>query len=128
MAEANGIAPLRVCVAEDDDDLRRVLKEMVKALGHTVVCDVGNGAELLEVTETYELDLALVDLDMPVLDGLEAAEALAKRSSIPVILLSGHPDLKHVVVEKEPVAHTLRKPVTLSQLEVAIQAVVSRPR
>src|SRR5256885_5936242 len=101
MADANGQARLRICVAEDDDDLRRVLKEMLKALGHRVVCDVENGAELLKIIDTHELDLALVVLDMPVLDGLEAAEVMAKTSRVPVILLSGHPDLKHLVLDKE---------------------------
>jgi response regulator NasT len=121
---SNTMNSLRICLAEDDDQLRSVLKRMLTALGHRVICDVDNGELLLEYAGQQECDLALVDLDMPVMDGLAVAEGLQARN-LPVILLSGHPDLQHVVTEKEPISASLQKPVTLEQLESAIALAVA---
>lgn len=112
---------LRICLAEDYVDLRKALKQMLTSLGHVVVCDVDNGQDLLDSITNQELDLVLLDLDMPVLDGLATAEQLASCRTLPVILMSGHPDVKHVVVEKEPIALCLQKPVTIDMLRNAIQ-------
>ncbi len=114
---------LRVCLAEDDENLRATLKQMLKVLGHEVVCDVENGEELLHYATNHDLDLAVMDLDMPVMDGLATAEALQARH-VPIILISGHADLKHVVTDKEPISISLTKPVSLDQLEAAIAAAV----
>jgi len=111
---------IRICVAEDDGDLRRTLIQMLAVLGHHVVADVENGEQLIEACAQHELDLVLADLDMPVLDGLAAADYLARSCKVPVILLSGHPDVKHVVVENEPVVTCLQKPINLAQLERAV--------
>jgi CheY-like chemotaxis protein len=112
--------PLRICLAEDYLDLRVMLKQMLTALGHLVVCDAENGQKLLDAIAHEELDLVLLDLDMPVLDGLATAEIIRKQRHLPVILMSGHPDMKHVVVEKEPISICLQKPVSLERLREAI--------
>jgi CheY-like chemotaxis protein len=111
---------IRVAIAEDNADARLALRALLTLLGHEVVCEAGDGAELLGRCEADQVDLVISDLDMPVVDGLEAAETLSKRG-IPVILLSGHPDVEHVNVEHEPVAGRLRKPATAATLEAAIR-------
>jgi FixJ family two-component response regulator len=63
---------------------------------------------------------------MPVVDGLAAAEIVSERG-IPVILVSGHPDARQVVVEREPVVARITKPATVEALQRAIQqALASR--
>ncbi len=57
---------------------------------------------------------------MPVMDGLAAAEHMKTRG-IPVILVSGHPDVEHVVIEHEPVVSRLLKPVTVEALQESIK-------
>ena len=61
---------------------------------------------------------------MPVVDGLAAAEIVSERG-IPVILVSGHPDARQVVVEREPVVARITKPATVEALQRAIQAALA---
>jgi response regulator NasT len=122
------MAKLRVCLAEDHDDIRRALKALLSTLGHKVVCDVADGEALVRSATRIDVDLVIADLDMPLLDGLAAAELIAQQRKLPFILFSGHPEAEHVVMEHEPVTVRLRKPISLAALEDAIQramAVVS---
>src|SRR5947199_10514916 len=111
MAESS-IAQIRIAVAEDEPDVRKTFVKLLECLGHKVVCSVANGEELIEQCRLDEVDIAFVDLDMPVIDGLAAAEIVSERG-IPVILVSGHPDARQVVVEKEPVVARITKPATV---------------
>jgi CheY-like chemotaxis protein len=71
-----------------------------------------------------EVDLAFVDLDMPIIDGLAAAEVISEKG-IPVILVSGHPDARQVVLEQEPVVARITKPAKTEELQRAIQTALS---
>jgi response regulator NasT len=122
----NGSVPIRIAVAEDEPDVRRTFVRLLECLGHKVVCSVANGEELIDQCRYEEVDIAFVDLDMPVVDGLAAAEIVSERG-IPVILVSGHPDARQVVVEREPVVARIVKPATIDALKRAIeQAMASR--
>jgi two-component system, response regulator PdtaR len=110
---------LQIAIAEDDADLRNAFVGMLQLLGHTVVCAAGDGAELLAACSQLKVDLVVVDLDMPVIDGLQAAETLAEQG-IPVVLISGHPDVQDVVLEHEPVVARIVKPATLERFRKAI--------
>lgn len=114
------LAPIRIAVAEDEPDVRKTFVRLLECLGHKVVCSVGNGEELIQQCTYEDVDIAFVDLDMPVVDGLAAAEAVSERG-IPVILVSGHPDARQVVVEREPVVARIVKPASVEALQHAIQ-------
>jgi CheY-like chemotaxis protein len=119
---------LRIAVAEDDGNLRKTYVAMLECLGHTVVFAAENGAELLDHCIGEQIDLVLADLDMPVVDGLTVAEEISKKK-IPVILVSGHPDVEEIVVEQEPIATRMVKPVTIGGLQRAIElAVTGQPQ
>ena len=113
---------LRVGIADDDPDLRLLLTQSVRHLGHEVVCAAENGEQLLERSATLEMDIALVDFDMPLCDGLAVADELSRSRGVPVIIISGHPDLQHMIRKKEPVAAFLRKPFTMEALQAAIDS------
>lgn len=119
MAE-NGRPPIKIAVAEDEPDVRKTFVRLLELLGYNVVCSVGNGEELIEQCLKLEVDIAFVDLDMPVIDGLAAAEIISERG-IPVVLVSGHPDARQVVVENEPVVARLSKPASVEELQRAIK-------
>jgi CheY-like chemotaxis protein len=55
------------------------------------------------------------------MDGLAAADEIHARRPVPIILLSGHPDAQHIVVENEPITTCLLKPVSLESLASAIR-------
>jgi response regulator NasT len=125
MAEVE-IASVRIAVAEDEPDVRKTFVRLLECLGHQVVCSAANGEELINQCVATEVDVAFVDLDMPIIDGLAAAEIVAEKG-IPVILVSGHPDASKVVVENEPVVARIVKPATVETLQRAItQALASR--
>jgi len=122
----NGTAPIRIAVAEDEPDVRKTFVRLLEHMGHHVVCAVANGEELINHCQSSEVDIAFVDLDMPIIDGLAAAEIVSERG-IPVILVSGHPDARQVVLENEPVVARLQKPASIDDLQRAIKkALASR--
>jgi CheY-like chemotaxis protein len=119
---------IRIAVAEDEPDVRTTFVKILECLGHKVVCAVGNGEELIEQCIQLEVDVAFVDLDMPIIDGLAAAEIISEKG-IPVILVSGHPDARQVVLEVEPVVARITKPAKTEDLQRAIQtALASKSR
>jgi response regulator NasT len=120
----NCLPPVRIAVAEDEPDVRKTFVRLLERLGHTVVCSAANGEELIDQCANAQVDVAFVDLDMPVVDGLAAAEVVSERG-IPVILVSGHPDARQVVVENEPVVARIVKPATIDELQRAIRTALS---
>jgi len=122
--EENGLHSVRIAVAEDEPDVRKTFVRLLEHLGHTVVCSAANGEELIDQCSHAEVDIAFVDLDMPVVDGLAAAEVVSERG-IPVILVSGHPDARQVVVENEPVVARIVKPASIEELQRAIRKALS---
>lgn len=83
----------RILVAEDDPNNRMVVNLMLKKMGHKVFL-VDNGALAVEFLRDHEIDLILMDIDMPVLDGIQATrkiregEAGEDRKSVPIVALT----------------------------------------
>jgi response regulator NasT len=123
----SGTLPIRIAVAEDEPDVRKTFVRLLECMGHQVVCAVGNGEELINQCVNADVDIAFVDLDMPVVDGLAAAEIVSERG-IPVVLVSGHPDARRVVVENEPVVARITKPATVDELQRVIKKAIDGKR
>ncbi|BBO31012.1 hypothetical protein PLANPX_0624 [Lacipirellula parvula] len=124
MAE-QGARRVKIALADDEPDLRSTMARLLGLLGHEVVYTAANGAELLQACAEQPVDLVILDLDMPVMDGLTAAEELAERG-IPAVLVSGHPDIEEVVLEHEPVVTRIMKPATVDKLRDAIRIALLR--
>lgn len=124
MAE-QGAGRVKIALADDEPDLRSTMSRLLGLLGHEVVYAASNGAELLQACAEQHVDLVILDLDMPVMDGLTAAEELAERG-IPAVLVSGHPDIEEVVLEHEPVVTRIMKPATVDKLRDAIRVALLR--
>jgi DNA-binding response OmpR family regulator len=87
MSAAPGTRPL-VLVADDDKDILQLLRLRLELLGYAVV-QAANGVEALELAREQEPALAILDVMMPGLDGLEVTRQLrAENSPIPIILLT----------------------------------------
>ena len=115
---------IRIAVAEDEPASLNILVNMLGALGHKVIYSAADGSELIDVCVFDEIDLVVVDLDMPIMDGLATAEIFANKG-IPVILVSGHSDVEELVLEHEPVSACVRKPASLQTLRTAIAAALA---
>ena len=120
MADHNSSKSFRIVIAEDNRAQRLFLKQVLEQLGHTVLCAAANGEQLQRECACLEFDLAILDLDMPVMDGLAAAEELWSKRQIPVIL---EKLLKGLA---EPVACCLCKPISMTALEQAIASAVKK--
>ena len=118
---------LNVAIADDDPAVRRTFELLIKSIGHTVTCSACDGEELVRKCGEVKVDLAFVDLHMPVMDGLEAAEILAT-NSVPVVLISGHADAGQIVLENEPLVTLIRKPESLDEIQAAIDLAIGLDR
>jgi AmiR/NasT family two-component response regulator len=78
----------RVLIAEDEALIRLDLKEMLEEEGYDVVGEVGDGQQAVDRAAELRPDLVILDIQMPVLDGLSAAEKIAGERIAPVIVLT----------------------------------------
>lgn len=80
----------RVLIAEDETLIRLDLRQLLEAAGFEVCAEARNGAEAVELAEREEPDLALLDVKMPELDGIEAARRILERRSIPIVVITAY--------------------------------------
>lgn len=118
---------LNILIADDEALIRLDLKEMLTDAGHNVLAEAGNGQEALELARKYKPELIIMDVKMPVMDGLQAAEILNEENIAPIILLTAYsqPDIVQQATQAGVIAY-LVKPVREEQLFPAIQIAVDR--
>ncbi|MBM3682714.1 MAG: response regulator [Actinobacteria bacterium] len=118
---------LRVVVAEDEALIRLDLVEMLTEAGYQVVGQAGDGEAAIELTEKEKPNLVVMDVKMPKLDGISAAERIAKQRIAPVVMLTAFSqrDLVERARDAGAMAY-LTKPFTIEDLMPAIELAVSR--
>jgi len=127
MSQPSSAAARRVVIAEDETLIRMDLAEMLGEEGYEVVGEAGDGARAVELAETLRPDLVILDVKMPVLDGIAAAEAIARQRIAPVVILTAFSQRELVERAREAGAMAyLVKPFTQSDLVPAIEMAVSR--
>jgi response regulator NasT len=120
-------APRTVVIAEDETLIRMDLAEMLAEEGYDVVGQAGDGAKAIELAEQLRPDLVILDVKMPVLDGIAAAEAIAGKRIAPVVMLTAFSQRDLVERARDAGAMSyLVKPFTQSDLVPAIEMAVSR--
>jgi response regulator NasT len=118
---------LRVAVADDEADMRDFYRRFLPLQGHQVVCAAATGRELLEGCRKERPDLAIADIRMPDMDGIEAADAINKEQPMPVVLVSAYHDREtQARAEADHVMAFLVKPVTENDLGPAIGLAMRR--
>ena len=117
---------LKIIVADDESIIRLGLKGMLAELGHETYL-ASNGREALNLARTIEADLALLDINMPMTDGLEAARVIGKKHPMPIIFLTayGQQDLIEKATQL-PIHGYLIKPVNERDLAAAIGVALAR--
>jgi len=118
---------LRVVIAEDEALIRMDLAEMLADEGYDVVGQAGDGQQAVELAENLRPDLVILDVKMPVLDGIAAAERIAGQRIAPVVMLTAFSqrDLVERARDAGAMAY-LVKPFSQSDLAPAIEMAVSR--
>ena len=117
----------RVVLAEDEALIRLDLKEMLAEEGFEVVGEAGDGQSAVRLVEELRPDLAIFDVKMPVLDGISAAEQVARSRWAPVVMLTAFSqrDLVERAREAGAMAY-LVKPFQKKDLLPAIEMAMSR--
>jgi two-component system, response regulator PdtaR len=118
---------LRVVIAEDEALIRLDLKEMLEEEGYSVVAEAADGEAAVERVTSLRPDLAILDVKMPVLDGISAAERIAAGRIAPVVILTAFSQRELVERARDAGAMAyLVKPFTKADLVPAIEMAVSR--
>ena len=119
--------PFRVIIAEDEALIRLDLKEMLEEDGYVIVGEAADGEAAVKLTESVRPDLVIMDVKMPVLDGVSAAERITAQHLAPVIILTAfsQSDLVKRASDAGAMAY-LVKPFTKADLIPAIEIAVSR--
>ena len=119
--------PRRVVIAEDEALIRLDLAEMLVDEGYDVVAQAGDGQAAIELAERHRPDLVVLDVKMPRLDGIAAAQRIAEQRIAPVVILTAFSqrDLVDRARDAGAMAY-LVKPFTQTDLVPAIEMAVSR--
>lgn len=118
---------LRVVVAEDEALIRLDLSEMLEEAGYEVVGQAADGAEAIELVTETKPDVVVMDVKMPVLDGISAAEKLHGERIAPVVMLTAFSDRELVERARDAgVMAYVVKPFTIDDLRPAIDIARSR--
>ena len=124
---APGEAPLRILIAEDETIIRLDLRDVLERAGHDVCAEARDGEEAVALALSAEPELAILDVKMPKLDGIEAARRILAERPIPIVMLTayGQDELVARAVEAGVFGY-LVKPFRETDLLPAIQTARAR--
>ncbi len=116
---------IRILVAEDETLIRMDLVEMLGEAGYEVVAEAADGAQAIELAQIHKPDLAILDVKMPVLDGISAAEKII--AIAPVLMLTAFSQRELVERARDAgVMAYVVKPFSIGDLVPAIEIAISR--
>ena len=116
---------VRILVAEDEALIRMDLVEMLQEAGYTVCAQAGNGEEAIALATEHKPDLCILDVKMPILDGISAAEKII--SIAPVLMLTAFSQRELIERARDAgVMAYVVKPFTIGDLVPAIEIAMSR--
>ena len=121
------MSKLRVLIADDDPIIRLDLRNVLESLGYEVVGEAGDGQQAVDLAREKEPDVCLLDVKMPVMDGIEAVEIITNEGIAPAILLTAYSDGELVARAKDAGAFAyLVKPYKPSDLPPSIEVAKAR--
>lgn len=116
---------VRILVAEDEALIRMDLVEMLQGAGYEVVAQATNGQEAIDLALVHKPDLAIVDVKMPVLDGISAAEKIIDVAPVLMLTAFSQKELIDRARDAGVMAYVV-KPFTIGDLIPAIEIAISR--
>ena len=120
---------LRIVIADDESLRLMSLRSQLRELGHEVVGEASNGADAVSLTRHLRPDLAILDIKMPEVNGIEAARMITAESPLPLVFLTAFSDeaLAQEAASVGSYAY-LVKPVTQEELVPAIAMAMAKFR
>jgi AmiR/NasT family two-component response regulator len=117
----------RIVIAEDEEVTRRDLRETLEGLGYLVVGEARDGQSAISLSRELKPDVVIMDIQMPGLDGIDAARTLTAERIAPVLLLTAYHDRAKIERARDAgVIAYLVKPFREADLEPAIEVALSR--
>jgi response regulator NasT len=117
--------PVRILVAEDEALIRMDLIEMLGEAGYTVCAEATNGQEAIDLAVEHRPDLCILDVKMPILDGISAAQAIIDIAPVLMLTAFSQRELIERARDAGVMAYVV-KPFTIGDLVPAIEIAVSR--
>lgn len=133
MAASNSI-PITILIVDDNRHMRGILKELLHAAGVNDIKEASDPLEAFEYMKSSSIDLLLVDLSMPLMDGVEFTRMVRTNENspnhfLPIIMITGHSERSRVNAARDAgVNEFLVKPVTAKGLMERLSLIVNRPR
>jgi response regulator NasT len=122
---ANAVKPVRILVAEDEALIRMDLVEMLREAGYEVVAEATDGAQAIQLAQENKPDLAILDVKMPVLDGISAAEKIIDIAPVLMLTAFSQRELVERARDAGVMAYVV-KPFSIGDLVPAIEIAISR--
>ena len=118
---------LRIAVADDEPRMCDYFRKILPRLGHQVVAVAQTGRELVEQCRAVHPELVITDVNMPELDGIDAAVEIYRERPVPVILVSAYHDADLIGrAEADHILGYLVKPIKQGDLEPVIGLAMRR--
>ena len=118
-------SPVRILVAEDEALIRMDLVEMLREADYEVVAEAVDGAQAIELAQLHKPDLAILDVKMPVLDGISAAEKIIDIAPVLMLTAFSQRELVERARDAGVMAYVV-KPFSIGDLIPAIEIAISR--
>jgi response regulator NasT len=115
----------RILIAEDETLIRMDLAEMLRESGYEVIGEATNGEEAVALAQELKPDLVILDVKMPKLDGISAAETIVKLSPVLMLTAFSQKDLVERALDAGVMAYVV-KPFTINDLIPAIEIATTR--
>lgn len=121
--------PLKAIIAEDEQLTRTIIRARLEKLGHQVVAEAADGSQAVDAARTHRPDVIIMDIKMPVMDGIEAARTILTETPCAILFLSSFNEQELVEQASETGALAyLMKPFRKEDLEPALVMAVRRFR
>jgi AmiR/NasT family two-component response regulator len=121
--------PLKAVIAEDEQLTRTIIRARLEKLGHIVVAEAGDGAQAIEAARAHKPDVIIMDIKMPIMDGIEAARVILSETPCAILFLSSfnEQELVEQATDTGALAY-LMKPFRKEDLAPALEMAVRRFR
>jgi two-component system, cell cycle response regulator DivK len=117
-----------IMVVEDYDDTRMLLKQALEMLGYSVL-EASNGQEAVDIADRERPDLILMDLDLPILDGIAATQRIRQQEhmeTVPIVAVTAYPlSYSRVKAFAKGCNEYMPKPIDLSELARVVNRYLS---